>query len=315
VLLTRSALRTFYRWRKRCTLHRPRGDVRSAWPVGFENRLARSAESLSELPRSGLGRGQVRDCRSLACTSGRVASESDGRCSGRAAAVVTRPAGPCGAAAAGRGHFGLTPGAGTRPVTSSPMVRVRFWPAARPPGGRLKLGPAASDCRSGRVTDAVGPALCFRIRCVRVSRAMLWPGRGRARLHGSLLQGRGHCPGPPRTDSRPRAPALRFDGPVCRPEPIGPSAGGFVPSHSAFGRLRAGPPPGGRLGLSPADAHGRLRVARAGSAAQGSGPRPALLVPPAAAVSSPRLTGRQFPRSVPARPTGRQSPGSVPHGS
>jgi len=143
VLLTRSALRTFYRWRKRCTLHRPRGDVRSARPVCFENRLARSAESLSELPRSGLGRGQVRDCRSLACTSGRVASESDGRCSGRAAAVVARPAGPCGAAAADRGHFGLTPGAGTRPVTLRPTVQDRVWPAARPPGRRLKFGPGS----------------------------------------------------------------------------------------------------------------------------------------------------------------------------
>jgi hypothetical protein len=177
------------------------------------------------------------------------------------------------------------------------------------------VGPAASDCRSGRVADTDGPALCFRMRCVRVSRAVLWPGRGRARLHGNLRPGRGHWPGPPRTDSRPRAPALKFDGPVCRPGPSGPSAGGFVPSHSAFGRLRAGPPPGGRLGPSPAGAHGRLQVARAGSTARGSGPRPTLLVPPAAAVSSPRLTGRQFPGSVPARPTGRQSPRSVPHGS
>ena len=157
------------------------------------------------------------------------------------------------------------------------------------------MGPAASDCRSGRVADTDGPALCFRMRCVRVSRAVLCPGRSRARLHGSLRPGRGHWPGPPRTDSRPRAPALKFDGPVCRPEPNGPSAGGFVPRHSAFGRLRAGPPPGGRLGPSPAGAHGRLRVARAGSTARGSGPRPTLLVPPAAAVSSPRLTGRQYP--------------------
>jgi len=203
------------------------------------------------------------------------------------------------------------------------------------------LGPAAPGCLPGRVTDTDGPALCFRIRCVRVIRAVLWPGRGRVRMHGSLLQGRGHCLGPPRTDSRPRAPALKFDGPVCRPEPNGPSAGGYVPRHSAFGRIRAGPPPGGRLGPSPAGVHGRLRVAPAGAAARGhqapsgtaraaccrgqypaaqrpSVPRgrypqgpPAVSSPgqfpmahePLAqsvprgsrAVSSPRLTGRQFP--------------------
>ena len=191
---------------------------------GFRGSACTFCRVAFEMPRSGLGRGQVRVSRPLACTSGLVASESYWRCSGRAAAVVACPADPCGAAAAGRGHFGLTPGAGARPVASNPTVRARVWPAARPPGVGSSLGPAASCCQSSRVPDTNGLALCFRIRCVRVSRAVLWPGSGRACLRGSLPQGRGHCPGPPRTDSRPRAPALKFDGPVCRPGPSGPSA-------------------------------------------------------------------------------------------
>ena len=175
---------------------------------------------------------------------------------------------------------GSGPGlAGCPPSGEAAQVWARQPPIAGRAESRMLTGrPSASACVASESVGRCSARAAAVLACMAEDR-----------------RSRGHWPGPPRTDSRPRAPTLKFDGPVCRPGPNGSSAGGFVPRHSAFGRLRTGPPPGGRLGPSPAGAHGRLRVARAGSTARGSGPRTELLVLPAAAVGSPRLTGRQFP--------------------
>ena len=215
------------------------------------------------------------------------------------------------------------------------------------------MGPAASDCRSGRVADTDGPALCFRMRCVRVSRAVLCPGRSRARLHGSLRPGRGHWPGllelTPGPGPRPssstgpsadrsrsgqvRAASFRVilrsggyvralrraadsaqvrraltadcgsPGPGPRPGAPGPAARAaccrrqFPAAHRPS--VPRGQSPQGPQAVSPRvsspwlTSHQRSQFPAAHGQSVPRGSR---------AVSSRWLTGRQFPRSIPAGP-------------